>query len=154
LERLSQWVFNRGRRVSPGADDSAHYYQVVISASRDLAGRTKEDVLDEVLDDLKSTWPAARNARLLRRQIVTQRDAVFSVRPGSDALRPDQQTRVPGLFLAGDWTCTGWPSTMESAVRSGYLAAEAILASAGRPAHILAPELPPSFLARVLTRRG
>ena len=152
LERLSQWVFNRGRRGSPGADDSAHYYQVVISASRELAGRTKDDVLDEVLDDLRATWPAARNARLLRRQIVTQREAVFSVRPGSDALRPEQKTRVPGLLLAGDWTCTGWPSTMEGAVRSGYLAAEAILVSAGRSTQILAPDLPPSLLARFVTR--
>jgi uncharacterized protein with NAD-binding domain and iron-sulfur cluster len=59
--------------------------------------------------------------------MITDQHAVFSVRPGVDQLRPQQQTSVPNLFLAGDWTATGWPATMEGAVRSGYLAAEKAL---------------------------
>ena len=124
--RLSQWVFAR-RQESGG-----RYYQVVISASHELAGRERDNVLREVRGDLNAVFPAARSAELLRWQMITEQEAVFSVRPGLEALRPSQQTNIPNLFLAGDWTATGWPSTMESAVRSGYLAAEAVLQAAGR----------------------
>ena len=124
--RLSQWVFAR-RQESEG-----HYYQVVISASHELAGRERDDVLREVSGDLNAVFPEARSAELLRWQMITEQEAVFSVRPGLEALRPSQQTNIPNLFLAGDWTATGWPSTMESAVRSGYLAAEAVLQAVGR----------------------
>ena len=72
------------------------------------------------------------------------------MRPGVEQLRPPQRTPIPGLMLAGDWTATGWPATMEGAVRSGYLAAEEVLREAGRPAKILVPDLPRSLLARLL----
>ena len=124
--RLSQWVFARSQ------ESGGHYYQVVISASHELAGRQREDVLREVHSDLNAIFPTARSAELLRWQMITEQEAVFSVRPGLEALRPSQRTSISGLFLAGDWTATGWPSTMESAVRSGYLATEAALQAAGR----------------------
>ena len=138
--RLSQWMFARGERSEvrgqrsgvSGQESGEHYYQVVISASHELAGRQREDVLREVRGDLNAVFPAALDAELLRWQMITEQDAVFSVRPGLEALRPSQRTSIPNLFLAGDWTATGWPSTMESAVRSGYLAAEAVLQAAGR----------------------
>ena len=136
--RLSQWVFARGQGLGVRSQESVrHYYQVVISASHDLAGREREDVLREVRDDLNGVFPDAREAELLRWQMITEQEAVFSVRPGLEAQRPSQQTCIPKLFLAGDWTATGWPSTMESAVRSGYLAAEAVLRAAGRRNQIL-----------------
>jgi uncharacterized protein with NAD-binding domain and iron-sulfur cluster len=75
---------------------------------------------------------------------------VFSAAPGLDQLRPPQRTPLANLFLAGDWTATGWPATMESAVRSGRLAAKALLERLGRPAPLLAPELPRGLLARWL----
>jgi uncharacterized protein with NAD-binding domain and iron-sulfur cluster len=113
--------------------DLPHYYQVVISASHDLASCERDDVLREVLGDLAAIFPAARDAQVLRWRMLTQPDAVFSYRPGLDALRPSQRTLLETLFLAGDYTATGWPSTMESAVRSGNLVAEAIAQSlAGR----------------------
>src|SRR5262249_5656273 len=102
--------------------------------------------------ELGEIWPAARDARLLRWWIVTEHGATFAVRPGIDVLRPAQRTPVEGLFLAGDWTATGWPATMEGAVRSGYLAAEAILQDLGRPERILEPGLEPGRLARWLLR--
>jgi len=136
--RLSQWVFAHGR----------HYYQVVISASHDLAGRQRQAVLDEVLGDLRAVFPKAQGASLLRWRLITQPEAVFSVRPGLDEIRPPQQTLVPNLLLAGDWTRTGWPATMEGAVRSGYLAAEALLARLGQPQKILAPDLPQGWLLK------
>lgn len=172
--RLSQWLFNRGYRSNGGwpsrpstvntdgleghptpAEESSpagYYYQVVISASRGLAGRTRQEVIDEIVAELGEIWPAARQARLLHSRMVTEQAAVFSVRPGIERIRPSQQTAIANLALAGDWTRTGWPSTMEGAVRSGYLAAEAILRFAGCPERLLAPDLPRGWLARILLR--
>jgi squalene-associated FAD-dependent desaturase len=144
VERLSQWVFARG----PESNAKEHYYQVVISASSDLAARDRQSVIDEVMADLKTIFPSTNGAKLLRWQLITQQQAVFSVRPGLDPIRPAQQTAIPNLMLAGDWTRTGWPATMEGAVRSGYLAAQAVLANLGRPQHILVPDLPRNWLTR------
>lgn len=143
--RLSQWVFRR--TMQP---DQGHYYQVVISASRQLAGRDREGIIAEVCEDLRVIWPAAREARLLHARVVTDQEAVFSVRPGIESCRPSQQTPIGNLALAGDWTATGWPSTMEGAVRSGYLAAEAALAAFGTRERIVQPALPRSWLTQLL----
>jgi hypothetical protein len=147
--RTSQWLFNHGQQ-GVFAGRPGHYYQVVISASHALLGRSREAVLAEVRGDLESIWPDARDAELLHWRAITHRAAVFSVRPDIERLRPPQQTAIPNLFLAGDWTATGWPATMEGAVRSGYLAAEAIARSAGRNDRILVPDLPRAWLTRLL----
>ena len=94
-----------------------------------------------------------REAQLVRWQMITEPDAVFSYRPGLDELRPPQATPIPNLFLAGDWTRTGWPATMEGAVRSGYLAAEALLAHIGQPAPLVVPDLPRGWLVNLLGPR-
>jgi squalene-associated FAD-dependent desaturase len=147
--RLSQWIF---RRTWQGAGNSECYYQVVISASRELGGRDRGAIVAEVCRELAEIWPAAAEARLLRARVVTEQAAVFSVRPGLDRTRPRQRTGSPGVFVAGDWTATDWPATMEGAVRSGYLAAEAVLAEADRPRRILVDDLPRGWLARLLVR--
>jgi uncharacterized protein with NAD-binding domain and iron-sulfur cluster len=72
---------------------------------------------------------------------VTEHAATFSAVPGVDRWRPGQETPIRNLFLAGDWTATGWPATMEGAVRSGYLAAEALLRRLGSPATLIQPDL-------------
>jgi squalene-associated FAD-dependent desaturase len=149
--RLSQWVFNRGRRSETDATEG-HYYQVVISASRSLAGRDRDEIVAEVRSELSAIWPEAAGAQLLQARVVTEHAAVFSARPGFEKLRPAQQTAIPELVVAGDWTDTGWPATMEGAVRSGYLAAEAILRSAGSPQTFLKPDLPRGPLARLLLK--
>ncbi|MBI3840269.1 MAG: FAD-dependent oxidoreductase [Planctomycetia bacterium] len=150
--RLSQWIFNRGPREDTAAGE--HYYQVVISASRELAGRDRQAIVGEVCRDLAAIWPAAGSARLLHARVVTEQGAVFSSRPGLDQLRPAQQTAIPGLLVAGDWTATHWPATMEGAVRSGYLAAESVLRSVGRTGHFLVPDLRRGLLARLLIKAG
>lgn len=147
VDQLSQWVFRR-------EVGEQHYYQVVISASRDLRGMRSDEVVATVCDDLRTMFPAAREAKLLSSKVVTERDAVFSYRPGLDALRPDQRTAIGNMFVAGDWTQTGWPSTLEGAVRSGYLAAEGVLAHLGRPQLLLVDDLPASWLARKLFVRA
>ncbi|HEX7376701.1 MAG TPA: hydroxysqualene dehydroxylase HpnE [Pirellulales bacterium] len=146
--RLSQWLFNRGAAEGESPPNS-HYYQVVISASRSLAGRDRATVVEEIVSELAGIWPLVHQAKLLRWRIVTEQNAVFSVRPGIDRLRPAQQSSLPNLAFAGDWTKTGWPSTMEGAVRSGYLAAEAILKTLGRTERILVPDLKPALLFRL-----
>ncbi len=147
--RLSQWIFNHGRGQSE-AGDAGHYYQVVISGSRELAGRDRDEIAQEVCRELAAIWPEVSAARMLRARVVTEPAAVFSVRPGLEAWRPSQQTPLPGVLLAGDWTATTWPSTMEGAVRSGYLAAECVMKSLGRERQFLVPDLPRGRLARWL----
>jgi uncharacterized protein with NAD-binding domain and iron-sulfur cluster len=103
---------------------------------------------------LRDVFPAAREAKLLRWKLVADPAAVFSVRPGIEQLRPAQATSIERLFLAGDWTRTGWPATMEGAVRSGYLAAEGVLRRFGHDERFLAPDLSRGFFSRlVLARR-
>jgi hypothetical protein len=143
--RVSQWVFRGDESAGPG------YCQVVISASRGLLGGDRELLLERVVTELRDIFPAARDARLVDSRVVTDPTAVLSVRPGVEAARPAARTRVPNLFLAGDWTATGWPSTMEGAVRSGRLAAEALLDWSGLPDVVLTPDLPRAALVRLLT---
>ncbi len=147
VDRLSQWMFNRSiENLKPG---EPWYCQVVISASRDVEALGSEATVARVADELRAIWPEASDAQLLRGRLVVERRAVFSVTPGIDAIRPVQQSPIPNLQLAGDWTQTGWPATMESAVRSGYLAAENVLKRLGRPASLLKPDLPTVWLSRM-----
>ena len=165
--RLIQWVFNhsaiQGRRapielteIQPIAEapepasSEGQYLQLVISASYDLLPLDKQAIRDVVLAELAEIWPAARSAKLLRWWVVTEHGATFAVRPGIEAMRPPQRTPIDGLFLAGDWTDTGWPATMEGAVRSGYLAAQEILKVLDRPTRLIRPGLKSGALARWL----
>jgi zeta-carotene desaturase len=77
----------------------------------------------------------------VKAHVVKEQRATFSAAPGTEALRPATDSGLPNVFLAGDWTRSGWPATMEGAVRSGYLAAEAVARRAGRPARFLLPDL-------------
>ena len=127
-----------------------HYYQIVISASRELAGQSREAILAQVLAELTAVWPETARATLLHSRQVTEHRAVFSPLPGVDELRPWQQSPIDNLQLAGDWTRTGWPATMEGAVRSGYLAAANVLARLGRAESVVQPDLPVGVLSRLL----
>jgi squalene-associated FAD-dependent desaturase len=131
-----QWVFNRGE-VAPGE----FYLQVVVSASGELKVLGREEIERIITVELKQLFPSVAAAKLLRTKVVTEHAATFSAVPGVDRWRPAQASPVANLVLAGDWTATGWPATMEGAVRSGYLAAEVILSRAGRPERILRPDL-------------
>lgn len=124
LDTLGQWLFNRGE-VEPGV----HYVQVVISAAGELRSWGHEQIRAKIEDELRQLFPVQPPSQVLRCRVVTEVDATFSPVPGVDRYRPPQRTAWPGLFLAGDYTQTGWPATMEGAVRSGRLAAEACLAS-------------------------
>lgn len=136
VDCLGQWVFSRGE-VAPGE----HYLQVVVSAARQFRGQGHEEVQRLIVAELARLFPAAAAARLQRVRVITEQAATFSVLPGVDKWRPTQASPIANLLVAGDWTATGWPATMEGAVRSGYLAAEALLQRCGTPERILQPDL-------------
>ena len=118
-----------------------HYYQVVISASREVLARGQEETIRAVVEELAGVWPATREAGLVHSRLVTEHKAVVSMLPGVERFRPAQHSPIGNLHLAGDWTKTGWPGTMEGAVRSGYLAAEQLLARIGAKARLVQPDL-------------
>jgi squalene-associated FAD-dependent desaturase len=132
LDRTVQWFFNK---------DAGRYLQIVVSASRSLVAMDRQQVIDLAVRELAEFLPAVAQARLEKAHVVKEVRATFSARPGLGALRPGTATRWPNLFLAGDWTRSGWPATMEGAVRSGYIAAEAVTRAAGRPARFLLPDI-------------
>ncbi|MBI4874867.1 MAG: FAD-dependent oxidoreductase [Acidobacteria bacterium] len=128
LDRTIQWFFRK---------DDGRYLQLVVSASRDLLAMSRQDVIALALKELAEFLPEVRQARLETAHVVKEARATFSAQPGLDAARPGPRTPITNLFLAGDWTRTGWPATMEGAVRSGYLAAEAATAAGGAPRRFL-----------------
>jgi zeta-carotene desaturase len=146
--RPIHWFFNKSRTHLRDPHGGS-YLQLVTSASRDWMGRAKGHILDLALTELKQLLPAARSARVMRSSVLKEPAATFSPSPASEVLRPRVGTKLPNLFLAGDWVRTGWPATMEGAVRGGYLAAEAALESDGHPARLVAPPLPRSGLMKL-----
>jgi len=136
VDCAGQWVFNRGQ-VKPGE----FYVQVVVSASRQFRGLGHEEVQHRIAAELASLFPNAQPESLLRARTVTEHGATFSAVPNVDEWRPLQLSPIRNLFVAGDWTATGWPATMEGAVRSGYLAAEALLKQTGRDVQLVQPDL-------------
>ena len=152
LDTTTQWIFNKTALYTNSSGDSSRaarsekntqYLQLVISASYDLLEKPRQEIIDLCLAEVRHALPKARDAHLLKATVIKEAAATFSPEPGVDRWRPSQATSVPGLFLAGDWTQTGWPATMEGAVRSGYLAAEALLRASGTPRTVLQPDLPP-----------
>ncbi len=141
-----QWIFRK--------DDAGKIVAGVISAARDYVSRPKEQSLAEFEAQIRRTLPAAADAKLVRGTIVVEKRATFAPLPGVDKYRPTQAPPVGGiadLILAGDYTQTGWPATMEGAVRAGYLAADAVLRAAGKSrASFLVPDLTAQWPARVL----
>lgn len=121
LDRQIQWMFHKG----------GGYYLVVVSASRGLETMPTTEIVRLALRELRGFFPAVRNTALERSRVIREPRATFSARPGLDRWRPGPCTALPNVFLAGDWTDTGWPATMEGAVRSGYAAAAALLDSSG-----------------------
>jgi zeta-carotene desaturase len=132
LDSPLQWLFNKG---------AGRHVQLVVSASRDLTAMSQAEVVDLAVADLANYFPGVKTAELLRSRVVKEVRATFSALPGLSAHRPSPQTHLANVFVAGDWTQTGWPSTMEGAVRSGYAAAEAVAAAAGEPRRFLVPEI-------------
>ncbi len=178
LDHTVQWIFNKtllyaaappassngnatakGNAAAPSGhtttdDDTGQYLQLVISASYDLVTRSRQEIVELCMRELQDVLPAVRDAKLVKSTVIKEVAATFSPEPGSDQWRPGPRCSIENLFLAGDWTRTGWPATMEGAVRSGYLAAEAVSISAGAPRKFLQPDLPAQGLCARWARNG
>lgn len=126
------------------------YIELVVSSSKTLIDKSRAEIVDLALSEVREFFPAARDANLVKSTVIKELHATYSPRPGIDAHRPVAITAWPRVFLAGDWTATGWPATMEGAVRSGYLAAEALARAAGfKDSHFLSPDLPATGFMRL-----
>ncbi len=131
-----QWVFDRTDSSGLAATDpGAQYLAVSQSAAQDDIDRPVAELRERYLPELERLLPGARGAGVRDFFVTRERTATFAPSPGVGRLRPDAPTNAPGLYLAGAWTATGWPATMESAVRSGLNAAGAALSELGRPHH-------------------
>jgi zeta-carotene desaturase len=135
-------------RWQPQRDPSASYLELVISANREFAALPREEAISRATTQLAEFFPRIKEATLLKSALIKEVRATFGVPPGVDTHRPSAVSPWPNCFLAGDWTATGWPSTMESAARSGYLAAEALCQSQGDARPFLVPDLRPTGLMR------
>jgi len=156
LDHTTQWVFNKSELSGDDAGakkEEGQYLQLVISASYDLVAKSRQEIIDLCVRELAEVLPATREAKLVKATVIKEVNATFSPGVGVDRFRPPQQSPVRNLVMAGDWTRTGWPSTMEGAVRSGYLAAEALLAGLGKPAKLLRPDLPFEGLSKFWASR-
>jgi zeta-carotene desaturase len=149
LDRTIQWMFQKSKfqheREGPGS-----YVELVVSASKLLVQKSREEILDLATRELAEFFPTVKEAKVLKAAVIKEVYATYSVLPGLDQFRPAAQTAWPRIFLAGDWTATGWPATMEGAVRSGYLAAASLTESTGQRQNFLAADLPPVGLMKLI----
>jgi squalene-associated FAD-dependent desaturase len=150
LDRTIQWMFHKSklqRRTS--AEQQGSYVELVVSASKTLIERSRQEIIDLAVSELTEFFPEVGRAKLLKATVVKELHATYSAQPLSDRYRPTSVTDLPRIFLAGDWTATGWPATMEGAVRSGYKAAESVAQAAGRSEKFLKTDLPAAGLMRI-----
>jgi zeta-carotene desaturase len=120
--RAMQWVFDK-RRVF---GEQASHLSLVSSGAEKIVSLGNEELIQLAVHEVSDAIPAARDASVRRAVVVRERRATFSVAPGQPQ-RPVTQTSIPGLLLAGDWIDTGLPATIEGAVRSGHMAAAAVM---------------------------
>lgn len=157
LDRDIEWIFNKNKiwdsanRQGPKDDRLATgtYLSVVISASARFEAMPKNDLLALVTEQVRECLPDAHGAELMKSLVIRWPKATISPKPGVESLRPSQQSPISNLYVAGEWTDTGWPSTMEGAARSGYLAAEYLMRREGSSPSLLAPNLPIKGIARL-----
>jgi zeta-carotene desaturase len=158
LDRTIQWMFHKSRlqpmrAQGENGSGSGSYVELVVSSSKTLIDKSRAEIVELALSEVREFFPAARDAKLVKSTVIKEVNATYSPRPGIDAHRPTPVTAWPRVFLAGDWTATGWPATMEGAVRSGYLAAEALADATGNTGmHFLTPDMPASGLMRLFVK--
>jgi squalene-associated FAD-dependent desaturase len=140
-----------GGRVSK-RETSKSYIELVISSSKSLVEKSRQDIIELALRELAEFFPAVKDAKLVKATVVKEVHATFSPLPGSDKNRPSSASPWAQVFLAGDWTATGWPATMESAVRSGHLAADTLCQAAGVKHRSLVPDMPSTGFMRLFGR--
>jgi len=132
LDRNLQWFFSK---------DGGRYLQLVVSASKPWLKLPRQEVIDLAMAELAEFLPGMQGAKLVKAQVVKEARATYSALPGLGKHRPGNRTKLANFVLAGDWTRSGWPSTMEGAARSGYMAAEVVTEILGKPQRFLLPDI-------------
>lgn len=151
LDTTIQWMFNKSRLQPAHREAGVSYLELVVSASKSLVPMSRQEIIDLAMRELPLFFPEVSSARLLKAAVVKEVRATYSVRPGLDSIRASAASPWPGIFLAGDWTATGWPATMEGAARSGYIAAEALTRFFGNPRTFSIPDLPATGLMQFVS---
>ena len=146
LDTTIQWMYQREKLGGPQLADGGSHIELVISVARDVMPMAQGEIVELAVRELALFFPAVAQAKLCKAVVTKEVRATFTVPPGIDAHRPAARTAWPGLYLAGDWTDTGWPATMEGAARSGFLAAEAVTGGRDR---FLVEDLPARGLMRL-----
>ena len=150
LDRTIQWMFHKSKLQRRDQNGDGSYVELVVSSSKALVEKSRQEIVDLAVRELGEFFPVVRDANLVKATVIKEIHATYSPTPGVDVNRPRAETIWPRVFLAGDWTATGWPATMEGAVRSGYLAAQSLARVAGkRDATFLVPDLPASGFMRL-----
>jgi squalene-associated FAD-dependent desaturase len=151
LDRTIQWMFHKSKLLeNKQTKQNGSYVELVVSSSKSLVEKSRAEITELALAELREFFPEARSANLVKSTVIKEVHATYSPQPGVEHYRPASETVWPRIFLAGDWTATGWPATMEGAVRSGYAAAQRVAWVAGvRDAAFLVPDLPPSGFMRL-----
>jgi squalene-associated FAD-dependent desaturase len=150
LDRTIQWMFHKSKILARNEKDGGSYVELVVSSSKSLVEKSKQEIVEMALAELREFFPGARDANLVKSTVIKEVHATYSSQPGVDAFRPKAETAWPRVFLAGDWTATGWPATMEGAVRSGYIASESAARFAGiKDTSFLLPNLPATGFMRL-----
>jgi squalene-associated FAD-dependent desaturase len=148
LDREIHWMYNKSS-LQPWRNTKGSYLELVISASQKFTAMSREEAIDLAVTELGEFFPAVGGAKLEKAALVKEVRATFTVPPGIDAARPGSVSPWPNCVLAGDWIQTGWPSTMESAARSGHMAAEAVCVAMGEQRKFVNQDLKPRGLMRV-----
>ena len=128
LETRVQWLFNKSKLLNEKKDLAAvrQYLSLVISGAEEFVGLNKKQIVEIAMEDLRRVLPQAQNAKIIHSLVIKEKRATFLPSLGIEALRPNSRTKFENFFLAGDWTATGYPATIEGAVISGRKAAELI----------------------------
>jgi zeta-carotene desaturase len=157
LDRTIQWMFHKSRIIESRVNEALEnpngggsYIELVVSCSRSLVDKSKAEIVEMALREAQEFFPGSPDAQLLKSTVIKEVRATYSPSPGIDKYRPQADTAWPRVYLAGDWAATGWPATMEGAVRSGYLAAESVTRFAsGKRSRFVVPDMAPSGLMRL-----
>lgn len=149
LDRTIQWMFQKSKILTRRTQGEGSYLELVVSSSKSLLEMGRSEIIELAMKELAEFFPAARDAKLLKATVIKEVHATFSPSPLSDRYRLAPSSPWPRLYLSGDWTATGWPSTMEGAVRAGYLTAEAVSKAAGDVQRFVVPDLKPQGLMRL-----
>jgi len=155
-----QWIFDKGIENAPEQSDEpdapsgkSQHLHGVISAAHDLVNKSADVIIEMAVAEVQKALSKTRGLEPVHARVIKEKRATFSARPGIEKIRPPATGVIGNLYLAGDFCRSGWPATMEGAVRSGYLAAAEVARSNDQPMAALVADLPVSLLYGLIARR-